>query len=373
MAFLETKHTSAALNKIKKELFNFLTVIVISSTVFFAFYYIYLIITNIEFIFHTVAYIILFCTVIITFIADIVYKKQKKDSRKEVRIKVEKKRILFVFVKLFKYLAKGLTVGLALYSSLVNYSFDLSFIFTLISCAIFLISLLAEFVIFYAIKYIDYISIGFELDCKSSWLAKLIWKDEMKAKSLESEIYELLGQSMYTKQEQKIIEYLVAEGDRLKKEKEEYYENVIKSRKTEKKQLKREKLSESQLARINKKYELSITEAKEMMNNPEKIENLINKAEKLNLKIINNDKLTNYISNFISLIKNYMSGKYLSISIDIIFSILGAIIYFVAPFDVIPDSLSHKGYSDELHVINKCLEMFGNEFDKFIEWKELQK
>ena len=99
MAFIETKHTRAVFEKIKKELSVFLIIVSIVSMIAFSVYYGYLIYNNLESIIHLIAYIILFALVIISFIIELVLKTKKTDKRKEKREKLERKRIITISKK----------------------------------------------------------------------------------------------------------------------------------------------------------------------------------------------------------------------------------------------------------------------------------
>ncbi len=82
MPFIETKHTFAAVDKIKKDLTNFLKIINIICLIVFFFYYTYLIYTNYKSPFYLSIYVILFFTLFSTFLAEVLIKGKTSDSRK---------------------------------------------------------------------------------------------------------------------------------------------------------------------------------------------------------------------------------------------------------------------------------------------------
>lgn len=369
MAFVETKHTLAAVDRIKKELSVFMMIISIGSMLIFSCYYAYLICSNLNSITHLIAYIVLFVIAIMSFIIEMVLKNKKNDSRKIIRLKVERKRFISIFTKSFKYLAKSITIGLALYETLTNPTSDLKLLINIGSCAVLVISLIAEFITYFANRYMDYLKIGFELDFDSSMVAKVFFKKQLKAKALETKVYTLQGDSIYTVQEQKIIQMLTTNADLLKKEREEALSLKIKTSKLEIKELTDKKLSIKQKEKVEKKYEASIVDATALMNMPEKLDKLLIKAENLVAKLPGDVSALKYIPEFLSLINNYISGKYKDISAKSVIATVAVIIYFVAPFDIIPDALPVVGYVDEAFVIGKCLEIIDEELEKFITWR----
>ena len=372
MAFLETKHTMAAIDKIKKELNTFIFILSVMSMAIFSIYYIILIISNISSPLFLIIYVVLFLVVIISFIFEMICKNRKKDSKKTIRIKLERKRFISIFTKTFKYLAKSITCGIAIYEMIKQPNVDLPFLINIVSVGMLLIQLLSEFVICFANRYIDYLKLGFELDLDSSLLAKLILGKQLKAKSLESKVYSLQGDSIYTPQELKIIEMLSESAEVLKKENDEKLRLSIETSKKEIKELTSKKLSTKQKEKVEKKYELSKTEALTLIETPDKLVALLIKAEQLVEKLPGNISALKYIPEFLSLINNYVKKKYTDVSTGSIIATVAVIVYFVSPFDIIPDALPVIGYIDEAYVIGKCLELISDELEKFIIWRNKQ-
>ena len=76
-----------------------------------------------------------------------------------------------------------------------------------------------------------------------------------------------------------------------------------------------------------------------------------------------------YLPEFLSLINNYISGRYKDVSIKSVVAVVAVIIYFVAPYDVIPDFIPKIGYLDETYVVDKCLDIINDDLDKFLKWR----
>lgn len=68
------------------------------------------------------------------------------------------------------------------------------------------------------------------------------------------------------------------------------------------------------------------------------------------------------------MITDYIKGNY-KVDWKTIAVITGAIIYFLAPLDLIPDFIPIVGYLDDLTVIKIALNMVKKDFDIYKTWK----
>lgn len=69
------------------------------------------------------------------------------------------------------------------------------------------------------------------------------------------------------------------------------------------------------------------------------------------------------------LISAYVSGDYRDVSLNTLLYALAGIIYFVNPFDVIPDFLAGLGFIDDAGIIAFVMKSIKGELDKFAEWE----
>ncbi|MGO1712435.1 MAG: YkvA family protein [Senegalia sp. (in: firmicutes)] len=74
----------------------------------------------------------------------------------------------------------------------------------------------------------------------------------------------------------------------------------------------------------------------------------------------------------ISLFKAYISGEYRDISKTTIIKIVAAILYFVNPFDVVPDFILYAGYIDDALVFSLVLRGMKKEIEKYKKWNTMQ-
>lgn len=111
-------------------------------------------------------------------------------------------------------------------------------------------------------------------------------------------------------------------------------------------------------------------EAKEILANTDKMERFIQRMEK-KMKIIPKvgDKLS-LIPALFSLIKSYYNKEYLDPPVGTIIAVIAALLYFLAPIDVIPDIVPAIGYIDDGIVITVCLKLVGSDVKEYLEWRE---
>ncbi len=73
------------------------------------------------------------------------------------------------------------------------------------------------------------------------------------------------------------------------------------------------------------------------------------------------------------LLSAWAKGEYTEVSLKTILWVIAAIIYFVNPFDAIPDFIPGVGYVDDAVVIVFVINTIRRDLDKFLEWERTQK
>jgi uncharacterized membrane protein YkvA (DUF1232 family) len=76
-----------------------------------------------------------------------------------------------------------------------------------------------------------------------------------------------------------------------------------------------------------------------------------------------------YLMAMIRLIRAYHQGEYRDISSQNLLTIVAAILYFVSPFDVIPDWVPVFGHIDDALVVRLALKSVGGDLDTFMAWE----
>lgn len=79
------------------------------------------------------------------------------------------------------------------------------------------------------------------------------------------------------------------------------------------------------------------------------------------------DKLA-YIPEMILIVRSYAIKEYQGISLAEIIAIIAALIYFVSPIDVIPDSIPFAGILDDALVAGIVVSWCDEDIDKYMEW-----
>ncbi len=119
-------------------------------------------------------------------------------------------------------------------------------------------------------------------------------------------------------------------------------------------------------------YEKSVQKAKELFKDKEKAEAKVDEAYK-KLDKINSGPVTKLFEDIklmLDLLKCYIKGTYREVPFGSILAILGAIIYFVSPIDLIPDFLP-GGYVDDAFIIGLAIKQVHADLEAFKEWKKI--
>jgi uncharacterized membrane protein YkvA (DUF1232 family) len=116
------------------------------------------------------------------------------------------------------------------------------------------------------------------------------------------------------------------------------------------------------------KYEKN---AWEFIDNQQKTDSLLKQAlSKAEMKKGSLGELWDNLQLLIDLVKAYSKGEYRKVSKSTIITIIGALIYFIAPLDTIPDFIVGLGLIDDAAVIGYTLKKISAELDEYKEWKK---
>ena len=78
------------------------------------------------------------------------------------------------------------------------------------------------------------------------------------------------------------------------------------------------------------------------------------------------------LQRLIALLKAYVSGEYRDVSTQTMVTVAAAIVYFVVPFDGIPDFFFGWGLVDDAAVISFVVAQISGELEAFAAWREAQ-
>lgn len=116
--------------------------------------------------------------------------------------------------------------------------------------------------------------------------------------------------------------------------------------------------------------ESGYVQAEEMLKDQDKMERFLQRLEK-KLKVIPlaGEKLAD-VPIMVSLIRSYVKKEYIDVPIGTIIAILSALIYFVSPIDIVPDSIPVLGYFDDAAVVAACWKLVDSDVEEYIKWRK---
>jgi uncharacterized membrane protein YkvA (DUF1232 family) len=118
-------------------------------------------------------------------------------------------------------------------------------------------------------------------------------------------------------------------------------------------------------------FQRAATQAKSYVQEPARLRRLIEDAvSKIN--VIPRGPFAEtwpYLLAMIRLMRSYHRGEYRDVPSQNLLTIVSAIIYFVSPFDVIPDWIPFFGHIDDAFVIGLALKSVRVDLDTFMAWE----
>ena len=117
--------------------------------------------------------------------------------------------------------------------------------------------------------------------------------------------------------------------------------------------------------------ESGYAKAEEMLKDQDKMERFLQRLEK-KLKVIPlaGDKLAD-VPIMVSLIRSYVRKEYTDIPIGTIIAIVSALVYFVSPIDIVPDSIPVLGYFDDAAVVAACWKLVDSDVEEYVKWRKI--
>ena len=132
-----------------------------------------------------------------------------------------------------------------------------------------------------------------------------------------------------------------------------------------KKKLTKEKIKE-QIDKFSEK-------AKKIIDNPEKVTTVLEKASDLcddlsHIRFIG--KYFGDISLVCSMINDYICKRYTTVPMATVITLLAAVLYFISPIDIIPDFLPLIGHLDDMVVFGFVTDAAKIDLKKYEKWKK---
>lgn len=112
-------------------------------------------------------------------------------------------------------------------------------------------------------------------------------------------------------------------------------------------------------------------EADEILKDTDKLERFLQRLEnKLKTIPLAGEKLS-HIPVMVSLVKSYIKKEYTDIPIGTIIAVISALVYFLSPIDLVPDSIPILGYFDDAAVVAACWALVESDIGEYIRWREV--
>jgi len=109
------------------------------------------------------------------------------------------------------------------------------------------------------------------------------------------------------------------------------------------------------MEKINNYFNYALSQAKNIFGNKEKVTDMVDRAFK-KVTDLEGDKgeikkLSTRVKLFIRMLRAYVQGEYREVPWKSMLVILAGLIYFVNPFDLIPDFIPGVGFIDDITIV----------------------
>ncbi|MGN1381896.1 MAG: YkvA family protein [Eubacterium sp.] len=113
-------------------------------------------------------------------------------------------------------------------------------------------------------------------------------------------------------------------------------------------------------------------EAEDIVNHKESMEELLLKADQKLKEIPKYGRKLAYIPEMTLLLKSYITREYTDIGLPHLLLIIVALLYFVSPLNIIPDSIPGIGILDDALVAGLIMTWCRSDIDKYMKWLKKQ-
>lgn len=124
-----------------------------------------------------------------------------------------------------------------------------------------------------------------------------------------------------------------------------------------------DEMLESQISKNTK-------EAEELLKDEERMERFLERLERKLEKVPVVGKQLSNIPMLVSLVRSYIRKDYRDVPLGSIIAIVSALIYFLSPIDLLPDSIPVLGYVDDAAVFAFVWKMVADDIEEYRKWQE---
>lgn len=119
-----------------------------------------------------------------------------------------------------------------------------------------------------------------------------------------------------------------------------------------------------------KELEKNYKKSARILKNKDKVDEILEQVEGKLKTIPKVGEILSHAPVFIQLIKSFITKKYTKIPMGSIIAIFAALLYLVAPLDLIPDFIPAVGYLDDALVFGACMKLVDSDVLEFLKWRE---
>lgn len=124
-----------------------------------------------------------------------------------------------------------------------------------------------------------------------------------------------------------------------------------------------DEMLESQISKNTK-------EAEELLKDEDRMERFLERLERKFEKVPVVGKQLSNIPMLVSLVRSYIRKDYRDVPLGSIIAIVSALIYFLSPIDLLPDSIPVLGYVDDAAVFAFVWKMVADDIEEYRKWQE---
>ena len=110
-------------------------------------------------------------------------------------------------------------------------------------------------------------------------------------------------------------------------------------------------------------------EAKELLQDKDKMEHFLIRLERKMTKVPLVGNQLSYIPMLVSLVRAYVKKEYTEIPLGSMIAIVGGLLYFLSPIDLIPDVIPGVGYLDDAAVVLGAIKLVQDDVNEYKEWR----
>ena len=123
----------------------------------------------------------------------------------------------------------------------------------------------------------------------------------------------------------------------------------------------------------SKSFQAALRKAVGIAANPEKISDLIGSvADKMSDMDDNKKRVSDFfekVKTMLRMLRAYISGEYREIPWKSLLMIIGSLIYFMMPLDLIPDFIPFTGLADDISIILLVFTTINKDIQAFLEYE----